>query len=180
MASPITATPLPLYTAVPDVPADLTAAVNNLEKFVIGRFATATARDAAITLPVAGMVCYVTGTGFQQYNGTAWVALLPTVPTVPAIQGGVATLAIPSAAANVRADASFTGSFAAGRFSATPNLVASWQSASAQSLGLLQSGLLRTNPTSSSAFQIYTSQISTGTITAYNLPTAWMAIDTSY
>lgn len=37
-------------------------------------YADATARDAAITAPTAGMIV-LTGTEFQGYNGTAWVAL---------------------------------------------------------------------------------------------------------
>jgi hypothetical protein len=85
MASPITATPLPLYTAIPDVPADLAAAVNNVEKFAVARFATAGARDTAIPTPIDGMVCYVTGTGFlKNVGGTTggWTALIPVV-TIP-------------------------------------------------------------------------------------------------
>lgn len=39
----------------------------------IPRFATATARDAAITAPVAGMRCYVTGRGGMEYTGSRWM-----------------------------------------------------------------------------------------------------------
>ena len=41
-----------------------------------GVYADATARDAAITSPVAGMMIYVTDVSkFQGYDGTAWVNL---------------------------------------------------------------------------------------------------------
>lgn len=39
----------------------------------IPRFATGTARDAAITAPIAGMRCYVTGRGSMEYTGTKWI-----------------------------------------------------------------------------------------------------------
>jgi hypothetical protein len=77
MATPLTATPIPAYTAIPDVPADLQTALNNLEKFAIPRFATTTARDTAITAPVAGQTCFVTTAGIMVYDGTTWV-LVPS------------------------------------------------------------------------------------------------------
>src|SRR5690242_20705663 len=41
----------------------------------IPRFASTTARDAALTgadAPAAGQLCYVTGTGLMMYNGATW------------------------------------------------------------------------------------------------------------
>jgi len=74
MATPLTSTPIPAYTAIPDVPADLTAALNNLEKYVITRWATTTARDTAITSPVEGMFAYTNDTDtLWKHNGTTWV-----------------------------------------------------------------------------------------------------------
>jgi hypothetical protein len=77
MATPLTATPIPAYTAIPDVPADLQTALNNLEKFAIPRFATTTARDTAIAAPVTGQACFVTTVGTMVYDGTTWV-LIPS------------------------------------------------------------------------------------------------------
>src|SRR4051812_20711673 len=79
MATPLTATAIPAYTALPDVPADLTTALNNLEKFTIPRFATTVARDAAITSPVEGQQAYVTGTHtLYQYLG-GWINITGTL-----------------------------------------------------------------------------------------------------
>jgi hypothetical protein len=72
MATPLTATPIPAYTAVPDVPADLTAALNNLEKFAIPRFSTVTVRDSTITAPVQGQMAYTNDAGMWTYNG-GWI-----------------------------------------------------------------------------------------------------------
>lgn len=41
------------------------------------RFSSSAERDAAITAPVAGQECYVTGSGKQVYNGTAWQVIPP-------------------------------------------------------------------------------------------------------
>jgi hypothetical protein len=73
MATPLTATPIPAYTAVPDVPADLNAAIANLEKFAIPRFATVTLRDSTITAPTQGQMAYTNDAGLWNYTGTAWV-----------------------------------------------------------------------------------------------------------
>jgi hypothetical protein len=75
MATPLTATPIPAYTAIPDVPADMTAAFNNVEKYAIPRFTTTTARDTAITIPAQGQMAYTNDAGLWQYNGTAWVLI---------------------------------------------------------------------------------------------------------
>lgn len=53
----------------------LTAADLNgyLMQQVVPRFASTAARDAAITAPEAGQLCYVAGLGYLTYSGTAWV-----------------------------------------------------------------------------------------------------------
>ena len=119
MPTPITGAPTPLYTAIPDVPADLLALGSHLEKFAIPRFATAAARDAAITVPVAGMAAYVTGTGYVSYNGSAWVPFY-TIPVVPAQATGLATVTVP---ANASAG-TLSVNLPAGRFSAIPAVLA--------------------------------------------------------
>lgn len=121
--TPLTATPYPAYTQVPDVPADMAASLGNLEKFVVLRFATEAARNAAITVPVHGMFAYITGTGkLTYYTGSAWVNYLPTIPT-PAT-GNVSVQVLggqKSGTANI--------SFPAGKFTA-PILIAQINSAS--------------------------------------------------
>jgi hypothetical protein len=89
MATPLTATPIPAYTAIPDVPADLTSALNNLEKYVVTRWATTSARDAAITVPTEGMLAYTNDTDtLWKHNGTSWVDILErTMPSVQVLQG---------------------------------------------------------------------------------------------
>lgn len=74
MATPLTGTPIPAYTAIPDVPADMTAALNNLEKYTVTRWATASARDAAITVPATGQLAFTTDTQtLWKWSGSAWV-----------------------------------------------------------------------------------------------------------
>jgi len=73
MATPLTATPIPAYTAIPDVPADMQSALNNLEKFAIPRFTTTTVRNSTITAPVQGQMAYTNDAGLWQYDGTQWV-----------------------------------------------------------------------------------------------------------
>jgi hypothetical protein len=94
MATPLTATPIPAYTAIPDVPADLTSALNNLEKFAVTRWATTTARDATVTAPVEGMLAYTNDTDtLWKFNGTSWVDVLErTMPSVQVLQGVAQTL----------------------------------------------------------------------------------------
>lgn len=88
MATPLTNTPIPAYTAVPDVPADLQNALNNLEKYVITRFASTAARNAAITAPTEGQFSYTTDTDtLWYYDGTAWVDYVSfAVPLLPVTQ----------------------------------------------------------------------------------------------
>ena len=53
-----------------------TAGVISSGPFTLPTYADATARDAAITSPVAGMIIFVTsGTKFQGYTGSSWVDL---------------------------------------------------------------------------------------------------------
>lgn len=172
MASPITATPLPLYTAIPDVPADLTAAVNALEKFVIPRFATSTARDAAIPAPIDGMVCYVTGTGFlKNVGGTTggWQALY-TIPAVPALNTGVVTVSYAASSGSSTATITFAG----GRFASLPNVFVSANSGAAAATG--------------TTYLVYNITASSATVGAYGqaiasartLDIMWLAVDRGF
>lgn len=61
---------LPDGAAIPDVPSDLRALVDGGP---IPRFANTTARDTAISTPVAGAMCYVSDIAqLQIHTGTAW------------------------------------------------------------------------------------------------------------
>jgi len=92
--TPLTATPYPAYGIIPDVPADLLAALSHLEKYTNMRFASAAARDTALPVPVAGMQAYVTGTGLTYYDGDSWELVIPELPPLFfGSQGTVQTIA---------------------------------------------------------------------------------------
>lgn len=165
MASPLTATPIPAYTAIPDVPADLTAAVNNLEKFAIPRFATAVARDAAITAPVAGQMAYVTGTGYTTYTGSAWAALLPAIP--PIASGSV------TATFSAATDQSTPIVFPVGRFSNVPSVVATVTSTSGSTVG----STVRISSVTTSGCTLLVHLTAAGTL---SVAVFWIAMDPVY
>jgi hypothetical protein len=71
--SPITATNEPEATDSPAGHTQMTDIVANLERFVIGRFASQSALNTAIPAPTTGMVAYVTSLELVRWNGTAWV-----------------------------------------------------------------------------------------------------------
>lgn len=50
-------------------------------------FASSAARTSAVATASTGMLSYITGTGYEYYNGSAWTALVPVVAasTVTAI-----------------------------------------------------------------------------------------------
>lgn len=65
----------PALSDVPNVPSDMQALATDLDSQVVPRFATAVARDAAITSPVEGQLCYLSAAGvkeLQKYDGAAW------------------------------------------------------------------------------------------------------------
>ncbi|GMA26214.1 hypothetical protein GCM10025864_39730 [Luteimicrobium album] len=88
-------TGLPAYLETYQIPDTLAAMYNFLLNRAIPRFATTTARDAALPSPTDGMVC-VTGTGTSlvvwiQQAG-AWKTLWqPPASTVPALTGAAGT-----------------------------------------------------------------------------------------
>lgn len=58
---------------------------------VVSQFASASARDSAITSPVAGMVCYTADTdSLWRYSGTKWLRL-PKALYVPSISSAITT-----------------------------------------------------------------------------------------
>jgi hypothetical protein len=63
-------------TDAPDIPATAQALADGLVPRSVMRFASATARNAALTAPVGGMVAFLTDTKlFTGYDGSAWVVL---------------------------------------------------------------------------------------------------------
>lgn len=73
--SPLTDTPYPLLGDAPNIEAAVLPAVESLETFTIPRFASASARNSAFLLapaPEVGQMIFVTGVGYQSWNGTTW------------------------------------------------------------------------------------------------------------
>lgn len=71
--TPINALPAPDDSSPNDPPLHFIALNNQLDTRLVPRFATSTARDAAITAPVDGMVCTMTDTDrMLRYDGTKW------------------------------------------------------------------------------------------------------------
>lgn len=71
------------YLESSDAPAIHTGTENlakDLDKFIVGRFASTGARDTAIPTPTAGQICVTAGV-MQQYLGGVWVNLV--VPRLP-------------------------------------------------------------------------------------------------
>jgi hypothetical protein len=54
---------------------DGTGSVSGLDAVDVPVYANTTARDSAIASPAAGQVVFVTGTGSQVYDGSAWSGL---------------------------------------------------------------------------------------------------------
>jgi hypothetical protein len=169
----MTATPLPLYTAIPDVPADLAAAINNLEKFSIPRYASAAARDAAIPSPVDGMVCYVAGLGFlKNVGGTvAGWAPLYTLPYVPVTAAGTATISVPNAGQFVNTTVALPG----GRFSAAPSILLSSNSGN----GSAVRATLAADTISATSFRLRL-ELNAAASGAFTFPVAWYATEINY
>jgi hypothetical protein len=78
MSEPYKGLTVPLYTDAADGPAAFKALVDSGP---IPRFATAATRDAAITAPVSGQVCFrsdLAGGALEMYAGGAWVPVAPS------------------------------------------------------------------------------------------------------
>lgn len=74
-------------------PGTITASYGNtnIRDQVVTPFATTGARDSAITSPVDGMLCTITGTDtLMEYNGSAWVIVSEPLQTwTPSLTQGV-------------------------------------------------------------------------------------------
>lgn len=76
------ALPVPTATDDPDIPGDLLALANAIEKRLFAVHTTTAARDAATPSPQDGMFCYITGTNtVYVYQDGAWVSFPGALPT---------------------------------------------------------------------------------------------------
>lgn len=93
---------IPQSTDDPDVVDDLTKAVSDLEKRVVMVFNNSSDRSARVATPTEGMLSYLKDTDlFYKHDGSAWVALLPVIPTF------TSGTAVPSNASGVDGDIFF-------------------------------------------------------------------------
>lgn len=73
---------IPQTTDDPDVVDDITKAVLDLEKRVVMVFDNSSDRSSRVPTPTEGMLSYLKDTDlYYFYSGTAWTALVPSVPT---------------------------------------------------------------------------------------------------
>jgi hypothetical protein len=73
--TPLTDTPYALLGDAPNIEAAVLPGMGNLETFTCPRFASVSARNAAFLLapaPEVGQMIFVTGIGYQSWNGTTW------------------------------------------------------------------------------------------------------------
>ncbi|MEV5535003.1 hypothetical protein [Streptomyces prunicolor] len=74
--TPLGGLPYPAPTDTADLPFHLQSLAEGIDARTVLRYATAAARDAAVTTPAAGMVAWLTTPGtLSYYTGTAWIAL---------------------------------------------------------------------------------------------------------
>lgn len=74
--TPIASLPYPALSDAPNAPSQVQSLATALDSQLVPRYATTTARDAAITAPVAGQVCWTTTPATHwYYSGTAWIVI---------------------------------------------------------------------------------------------------------
>ncbi|MDQ1734603.1 MAG: hypothetical protein QOH56_854 [Pseudonocardiales bacterium] len=100
MATTPNALPYPLPSSAPNMPADMQALAVALDHKVIGSFATAAARTAAITAPNVGDLTYrADAAAYESWNGAAWSLLLTS--SVIRFRGMLAASTSVTGAANI-------------------------------------------------------------------------------
>lgn len=76
--TPLSGLPYPQATDTADIPAHFQSLAEGIDARTVLRFATAAARDAAITTPAAGMVVWLTSPGqLTHYTGSVWAPVSP-------------------------------------------------------------------------------------------------------
>lgn len=74
--------PIPSEGDLPDVPVDLAALANAIEKRVAGVYNSTSDRSTKITSPQEGQVAYLKDTNtWTFYDGSAWQPMFAAVPT---------------------------------------------------------------------------------------------------
>lgn len=71
--TPIAGLPYPELGDDPNIELVSKPLAQELDDQIVPRFATATARNTAITAPIAGQVCWVATNGLMVYDGTTWL-----------------------------------------------------------------------------------------------------------
>lgn len=80
-SSPLQNLPIPESTDAANAPAQISALAQAAEKKLVMTFASESARDAAITSPVQGMTCFITGADIYTTRiGSAWIKWSPEAP----------------------------------------------------------------------------------------------------
>jgi hypothetical protein len=86
---PLTASRYPASSDAPNVNQHIQNAVMDLSDNTIPRFSSTATRDTAYSAwvaagntMVAGLFCWVTGTGLMEYSGTAWAVFAPSPTTL--------------------------------------------------------------------------------------------------
>lgn len=90
MTTPINALPYPNSSSPNNPPIHFQALNNQLDTRLVPRFATATARNSAITSPVEGMVCVVAGYP-QVYRSGAWRGIQSQLISTTTVDTGLKT-----------------------------------------------------------------------------------------
>lgn len=79
--------PYPVSTDSPDVPRDIKALAEAIEKKLVMVFTDSATRSTKVPSPTAGMFSVLTSTGaVEYYNGSAWTKIYPS--TGPAFSRG--------------------------------------------------------------------------------------------
>jgi hypothetical protein len=95
--------PYPTTADDPNVPQDLQALAEALEKKLVMVFASVADRSAKVSAPTSGMLSVMTDTDvIEFYDGAAWKRVYP--PAVPAVTNGTA---VPSNSSGANGDVFF-------------------------------------------------------------------------
>lgn len=103
--TPLQAWPVPINTDDPDVPGDMYALATAIEKRVVGVYASAAARNSAVTSPQNGQVALLADSmNITVYKSatTSWITVYPQA--IPAFTSGSS---VPSNASGADGDVFF-------------------------------------------------------------------------
>lgn len=79
--TPLQGLPIPESTDAANAPAQFNSLAQAVEKLVVQKYSTSTARDTAITSPVEGMTCFLTTPDlYSTYTSAGWQLWSPDFP----------------------------------------------------------------------------------------------------